>query len=160
MAAVEATVDARDWHVAEVTSHRLEATATTRWFGFEDDIVVRLTETPSGVQVDMRSASRIGRSDSAPMRPASRPSSRTWRSACGNSVDTPSQPDPIRYHHGSSMHQEVDHELASVRAFLAKNAPDIEILELETSTATVQLAAEAHGVRPARSPRPWLPDRR
>lgn len=63
MAAVEAAADAQDWHIAEVTSHRLEATATTRWFGFEDDIVIRLTETPDGVRVDMRSASRIGRSD-------------------------------------------------------------------------------------------------
>lgn len=38
--------------------------------------------------------------------------------------------------------------LASVRTFLAEKAPDIEILELETSTATVALAAEAHGVAP------------
>ena len=36
--------------------------------------------------------------------------------------------------------------LASVRAFLAERAPDIEILEASTSTATVALAAEAHGV--------------
>jgi prolyl-tRNA editing enzyme YbaK/EbsC (Cys-tRNA(Pro) deacylase) len=40
--------------------------------------------------------------------------------------------------------------LASVRAFLAERAPDIEILEATTSTATVALAAEAHGVEPAR----------
>lgn len=38
--------------------------------------------------------------------------------------------------------------LASVRAFLAEKAPDIAILELGTSTATVALAAEAHGVAP------------
>jgi prolyl-tRNA editing enzyme YbaK/EbsC (Cys-tRNA(Pro) deacylase) len=36
--------------------------------------------------------------------------------------------------------------LQSVRAFLADRAPDIEILEAATSTATVALAAEAHGV--------------
>jgi prolyl-tRNA editing enzyme YbaK/EbsC (Cys-tRNA(Pro) deacylase) len=36
----------------------------------------------------------------------------------------------------------------SVRAFLAEHAPDIEILETPTSTATVALAAEAHGVAP------------
>jgi prolyl-tRNA editing enzyme YbaK/EbsC (Cys-tRNA(Pro) deacylase) len=36
----------------------------------------------------------------------------------------------------------------SVRAFLAEHAPDIEILETPTSTATVALAAEAHGVTP------------
>ncbi|HZV93398.1 MAG TPA: YbaK/EbsC family protein [Caldimonas sp.] len=38
--------------------------------------------------------------------------------------------------------------LASVRAFLADRAPDIEILEASSSTATVALAAEAHGVTP------------
>jgi len=39
--------------------------------------------------------------------------------------------------------------LDSVRAFLAEKAPDIEIVELETSTATVALAAQGHGVSPA-----------
>ena len=38
--------------------------------------------------------------------------------------------------------------LASVRAFLAEKAPDIHIIELDTSTATVELAAQAHGVTP------------
>ncbi|MDN3524702.1 YbaK/EbsC family protein [Halomonas sabkhae] len=38
--------------------------------------------------------------------------------------------------------------LDTVRLFLAEHAPDIEILELETSTATVAEAAEAHGVAP------------
>jgi prolyl-tRNA editing enzyme YbaK/EbsC (Cys-tRNA(Pro) deacylase) len=40
--------------------------------------------------------------------------------------------------------------LQSVRAFLSAHAPDIEILEATTSTATVALAAAAHGVEPAR----------
>jgi len=39
--------------------------------------------------------------------------------------------------------------LESVRAFLAEKAPDIAIIELEKSSATVALAAEAHGVTPA-----------
>ena len=39
--------------------------------------------------------------------------------------------------------------LESVRAFLAKEAPDIEIIELENSTATVALAAQGYGVAPA-----------
>ncbi|MEO7010011.1 MAG: YbaK/EbsC family protein, partial [Caldimonas sp.] len=38
--------------------------------------------------------------------------------------------------------------LHSVRAFLAEHAPDLEILVTPTSTATVALAAEAHGVAP------------
>jgi prolyl-tRNA editing enzyme YbaK/EbsC (Cys-tRNA(Pro) deacylase) len=36
----------------------------------------------------------------------------------------------------------------SVRAFLAAKAPDIAIIELDTSTATVALAAQGHGVAP------------
>jgi prolyl-tRNA editing enzyme YbaK/EbsC (Cys-tRNA(Pro) deacylase) len=40
--------------------------------------------------------------------------------------------------------------LQSVRDFLAQRAPDIEVLEAQTSTATVALAAAAHGVEPAR----------
>ena len=40
--------------------------------------------------------------------------------------------------------------LQSVRTFLAERAPDVEILEATTSTATVALAAAAHGVEPAR----------
>jgi prolyl-tRNA editing enzyme YbaK/EbsC (Cys-tRNA(Pro) deacylase) len=39
--------------------------------------------------------------------------------------------------------------LESVRAFLAEKAPDVAIIELESSTATVALAAEGHGVLPA-----------
>ena len=37
----------------------------------------------------------------------------------------------------------------SVRAFLAEKAPDIGIVELEASTATVEMAAKGHGVAPA-----------
>ncbi|WP_136068627.1 YbaK/EbsC family protein [Modicisalibacter radicis] len=38
--------------------------------------------------------------------------------------------------------------LQSVRSHLADQAPDIVVIELATSTATVALAAEAHGVEP------------
>lgn len=38
--------------------------------------------------------------------------------------------------------------LASVRAFFAEKAPDIEIIETEESSATVDLAAAAHDVAP------------
>lgn len=40
--------------------------------------------------------------------------------------------------------------LESVRAEFARRKLDIPIIELETSTATVALAAEAHGVEPGR----------
>lgn len=40
--------------------------------------------------------------------------------------------------------------LQSVRAFLADRNLDLPIIELDVSTATVALAAEAHGVEPGR----------
>ena len=39
--------------------------------------------------------------------------------------------------------------LETVRAFLAVHAPDVEVLVTEASSATVALAAAAHGVEPA-----------
>ncbi|MDR3474890.1 MAG: YbaK/EbsC family protein [Devosia sp.] len=39
--------------------------------------------------------------------------------------------------------------LQSVQAFLDAHAPDLEIIELGESTATVELAAKGHGVEPA-----------
>ncbi len=42
---------------------RVEATDTTRWFGFKDDVVVRVRPAPGGSLVDMRSVSRVGVSD-------------------------------------------------------------------------------------------------
>lgn len=38
--------------------------------------------------------------------------------------------------------------LQSVKDFLAQHAPDLEVIELAESTATVALAAAAHGVQP------------
>src|ERR1700709_2249682 len=38
--------------------------------------------------------------------------------------------------------------LKSVRAFFAERAPEIAVIELETSTATVAEAADGHGVAP------------
>jgi len=40
--------------------------------------------------------------------------------------------------------------VASVRAFFAEKAPDVAVIETQASSATVILAAEAHGVAPAR----------
>jgi prolyl-tRNA editing enzyme YbaK/EbsC (Cys-tRNA(Pro) deacylase) len=40
--------------------------------------------------------------------------------------------------------------LESVRAFFAEKAPDIAVIVSDKSSATVMLAAEAHGVEPAR----------
>jgi len=42
---------------------RIEATDTTLWFGFKDDIVVRVTSLDSTSRIDVRSVSRVGKSD-------------------------------------------------------------------------------------------------
>ena len=42
---------------------RIEATATTRWFGFKDDVVIRVSTAGKITRVDIRSVSRIGRND-------------------------------------------------------------------------------------------------
>ena len=46
-------------------SGRIEAVDTTFWFGFKDDVVIRITEVPvdGGTRVDVRSKSRVGRGD-------------------------------------------------------------------------------------------------
>lgn len=41
----------------------VEAVATTFWFGFQDDLVVRVRRGSGGSVVDVRSVSRVGRSD-------------------------------------------------------------------------------------------------
>lgn len=41
----------------------VEATDTTFWFGFKDDVVVRVKPEGSGSVVDVRSVSRVGQSD-------------------------------------------------------------------------------------------------
>lgn len=49
---------------ADPAGRRLEATDTSILFGFEDDMVVRITEAPQGTtRVDVRSTSRVGQSD-------------------------------------------------------------------------------------------------
>ena len=43
---------------------RIEAVAASFWFGFKDDVVIRITDSSEGgARIDIRSASRIGRSD-------------------------------------------------------------------------------------------------
>lgn len=58
-------VQAMGWEVVTVSPDdlRIEATATTRLFGFKDDIVVRIRPAPQGSRIDLRSVSRVGRSD-------------------------------------------------------------------------------------------------
>jgi len=64
-ARAEAAARGLGWEIvaAAPAEGRLEATATTRWFGFKDDIVVRVSPASGGSRVDIRSVSRVGRSD-------------------------------------------------------------------------------------------------
>ncbi len=41
----------------------LEAVATTFWFGFKDDMVVRIRPDEQGARIDLRSVSRVGQGD-------------------------------------------------------------------------------------------------
>jgi uncharacterized protein (DUF1499 family) len=58
---------ARDmgWEIVEANPNdgRIEATATTFWFGFKDDVIVRITPADTGSRIDVRSVSRVGTSD-------------------------------------------------------------------------------------------------
>jgi uncharacterized protein (DUF1499 family) len=42
---------------------RIEAVDTTFWFGFKDDVVIRVRGMSGGTRVDARSTSRVGRGD-------------------------------------------------------------------------------------------------
>jgi uncharacterized protein (DUF1499 family) len=53
------------WEVvaSDAATGRIEATATSRWFGFKDDVVVRIRPEGAGSRVDVRSMSRVGVGD-------------------------------------------------------------------------------------------------
>lgn len=65
--AAQKTAENLNWHLVSATHEgdlaRIEATDTTRWFGFKDDVVVRLQTLEQGTRVDVRSKSRVGQSD-------------------------------------------------------------------------------------------------
>lgn len=53
------------WHLVAVdeAAGRIEATASTAYFGFEDDVVVRVRAAAAGSVIDVRSESRVGLGD-------------------------------------------------------------------------------------------------
>ncbi len=59
------TARAMGWEIVEVDASggRIEATDETFWFGFKDDVVIRVQEEDGGSRVDVRSVSRVGRGD-------------------------------------------------------------------------------------------------
>ena len=60
-----AAAEAMDWAIvsSDQASGRIEATATVPWWGFKDDIVVVMSPDGIGTRVDVRSKSRVGKSD-------------------------------------------------------------------------------------------------
>jgi|SRR5262245_11077426 len=62
---VDRVAMAMDWDIVARAPDdgRLEAVSTSDWFGFRDDIVVRIRPDGSGSRVDIRSKSRVGESD-------------------------------------------------------------------------------------------------
>ncbi|WP_201625355.1 DUF1499 domain-containing protein [Psychrobacter immobilis] len=65
---VEATkqvIDHLGWQLVNIDTNQgiVEATDKTMWFGFKDDVIVRITDNGSKRLVDIRSKSRVGGSD-------------------------------------------------------------------------------------------------
>ncbi|HQX74726.1 MAG TPA: DUF1499 domain-containing protein, partial [Thermoflexales bacterium] len=50
-------------HHTDAARGMLEASETTFWFGFTDDIVIRVRPHHEGSRIDLRSVSRVGRGD-------------------------------------------------------------------------------------------------
>ncbi len=60
-----AAVEGLGWEVldSDANAGRIEATDRTFWFGFADDVVVRISDADDGSRLDVRSLSRIGVGD-------------------------------------------------------------------------------------------------
>lgn len=58
-------VKARGWTVvtSDASAGSIEATAETFWYGFKDDVLIRITPEGAGARIDIRSVSRVGLSD-------------------------------------------------------------------------------------------------
>ena len=53
------------WEIVNIDRRAgiVESTATTFWFGFKDDVVIRLRNDNGMTLIDLRSVSRVGMSD-------------------------------------------------------------------------------------------------
>jgi uncharacterized protein (DUF1499 family) len=60
-----AVVERKRWELVDAAQEegRIEATDITFWFGFKDDVVIRIRADNGGSEVDVRSKSRVGMSD-------------------------------------------------------------------------------------------------
>ena len=64
-AAAKKVVDSMGMELVDASESdlRIEATETSPFYGFKDDIVVRIVALPDATRIDVRSKSRVGRSD-------------------------------------------------------------------------------------------------
>ena len=62
---VLAVATAMDWEIVHSDRRAgiVESTATTFWFGFKDDVVIRIRDAGGASLIDLRSVSRVGMSD-------------------------------------------------------------------------------------------------
>lgn len=60
-----ATIRDLNWEIIaeDKDNGHIEATDTTFWFGFKDDVVIRISPFDGGCKLDIRSVSRVGKSD-------------------------------------------------------------------------------------------------
>ncbi|TXD96074.1 DUF1499 domain-containing protein [Psychrobacter frigidicola] len=63
--AIEQAAKNLDWELVNTNANEglIEATDTTAWFGFKDDVVIRINDKGDARLVDIRSKSRVGASD-------------------------------------------------------------------------------------------------
>lgn len=63
--AARSAVNARGWDIVleDAEAGLIEATETSFWFGFKDDIMIRVRSEGDMVRIDVRSSSRVGLSD-------------------------------------------------------------------------------------------------
>jgi hypothetical protein len=64
-AAVLEAMHSLGWEKIRETERKIGAVVITPIFRFRDDVTVRLVETANGIQLDARSASRVGKGDLA-----------------------------------------------------------------------------------------------
>ena len=63
-AAAQAVVKDFGWQIhSNAQGYNVEATHQSAWFGFKDDVVIRIVSKEGITRVDVRSKSRVGRSD-------------------------------------------------------------------------------------------------
>lgn len=65
IAATKQAIENLGWELVNIDENKgiIEATDTTAWFGFKDDVVVRIVDNENERLVDIRSKSRVGGSD-------------------------------------------------------------------------------------------------